>query len=368
MVDTVNPVNLGQKNNAGDTRALFVKHFLTEALRTFHTECVTYGRHWVKTIQNGDTAHFPVVGIASGGYHTKGTRLEGRNTEFGRRTLVVDDTLISDAFVANIDKLMSNRDETAEIAQEQGKFLAEQMDRTILQLKALAARVDVPTIAQRGDKGAGKVFTDANYKTDGGALVQGLFDAGVELSRKGVRKQETCAFLSPLQISRIVLNKDAINRDYNGAIAGFNGSIAEGSVGKVNGIEIIETNHMPEFDLSTDLAIQAAAASGSDARFYEPSLIRAKYRGDFSGTAAIITHKQAVGSVVLKDMTMKYAEIPDRDGWLIFSKYIMGHGILRPECAVELNTATPLLASQGSVNTGSGVAYPNPTNGHFGAV
>jgi hypothetical protein len=46
-----------------------------------------------------------------------------------------------------------------------------------------------------------------------------------------------------------------------------------------------------------------------------------------------------VGTVKLMDLGVEMAYDIRRQGTLIVGKYAMGHGILRPECAVEIKTA-----------------------------
>jgi len=48
--------------------------------------------------------------------------------------------------------------------------------------------------------------------------------------------------------------------------------------------------------------------------------------------------KEAVGTVKLLDLAMESEYDIRRQGTLMVAKYAMGHGILRPECAIELAT------------------------------
>lgn len=48
----------------------------------------------------------------------------------------------------------------------------------------------------------------------------------------------------------------------------------------------------------------------------------------------------AVGTVKLLDLAVEGEYQINRQGTLIVAKYAMGHGILRPECAIELSKAT----------------------------
>ena len=50
-------------------------------------------------------------------------------------------------------------------------------------------------------------------------------------------------------------------------------------------------------------------------------------------------HKGAVGTVKLMDLSTEAAYDIRRQGHLMVAKYAVGHGVLRPESAVELASA-----------------------------
>jgi hypothetical protein len=64
-----------------------------------------------------------------------------------------------------------------------------------------------------------------------------------------------------------------------------------------------------------------------------------KYQGDFTKTAGVIFQKGAAGTVKLLDVALESEYMVSRQGTLIVAKYAVGHGELRPECAIELATA-----------------------------
>ena len=49
-----------------------------------------------------------------------------------------------------------------------------------------------------------------------------------------------------------------------------------------------------------------------------------------------VGHSAAVGTVKLLDLATESEYQIERQGTLFVAKYAMGHGILRPECAIEL--------------------------------
>ncbi len=90
---------------------------------------------------------------------------------------------------------------------------------------------------------------------------------------------------------------------------------------EISGIQIVKSNHVP----STDLSAGADALQNND------------YFDDFQYTIGVVSHKTAVGTVKLLDLAFEMEYDIRRQGTLMVAKYAMGHGILRPECAVELN-------------------------------
>ena len=66
------------------------------------------------------------------------------------------------------------------------------------------------------------------------------------------------------------------------------------------------------------------------------------YHGNFSTTVALVMQKSAIGTVKLMDLAVERTsgdfEIMYQ-GTLMAAKYAMGHGILRPECAVEIKSS-----------------------------
>jgi hypothetical protein len=49
-----------------------------------------------------------------------------------------------------------------------------------------------------------------------------------------------------------------------------------------------------------------------------------------------VFHKQAIGTVKLKDLVLETTYDPRRLGTLMTARMALGHGILRPECAVSI--------------------------------
>jgi hypothetical protein len=302
------PSRLGQVNLAGDDQALFLKVFSGEVLTAFHRQNVFLDRSMVRTISNGKSAQFPATGTVSAAYHTPGTEITGTAIPAAERVIVVDDLLIASAFIANIDEAKNHYDVRSTYSDEVGKALAETMDKNLAQVAVLAARGSATITGGNG----GSALTNAAYATDSTVLAAGLFTAAQTLDEKNVGAERN-VFLRPAQYYLLAQNTTMINQWYGGQ-----GAVSDGTILKVAGIEIVKTNALPNSNVTTGVAA---------------------YQGNFSTTVGLVMHKSAIGTVKLLDLATESDYDIRRQGTLILSKYAVGHGILRPECAVELKTA-----------------------------
>lgn len=301
-------ISLGQDNGAGALDALFLKLFGGEVLAAFEETCVTMDKHLVKTIPHGKSASFPATWKLAASYHTPGAEINGQAVTQSERVITIDDLLIAPWFIANIDEAKNHYDARSIYSVEAGRALANAWDKNVLQVGVLAARAAATVTGADG----GSAITNASYKTDGAVLASGIFSAAQKLDEKSISENDRYAFVKPAQYYLMVQTTALINRDFGGS-----GVYAEGSILKVAGVSIVKANHLPTTNIT----------SGPTA-----------YQGDFSKTAALVMNKAAVGTVKLLDLAHEAAYDIRRQGTLGVSKYAIGHGILRPECSVEVAT------------------------------
>lgn len=312
------PLRIGQVNGAGATDALFLKVFGGEVMTAFETASVTRDKHIVRTIAAGKSAQFPATWKVTAGYHTPGNEILGQTSNTNERVITIDDLLLSSVFIPNVDEAKNHFDYRSIYSNECGIALGTNWDKNILQVGLLAARASATVTGAFG--GTSLTSTGTLYRTSATDLIAGHFGAAQAMDEKDV--PETMAkysFLRPAQYYLLASSPNTLltNVDYNGGRP--NGSFAEAKVVQVGGITLIKTNNLPITVIST----------GPTA-----------YQGDFSKTAALIMTPAAVGTVKLMDLQTEMQYDIRRQGHLIVAKYLMGHGILRPECAVELKTTT----------------------------
>lgn len=310
--------DIGKVNNAGTADALFLKVFSGEVLSSFEQATVTADKHMVRTIANGKSAQFPVMGRSSASYHTPGNEIVGTTLNHNEKVITINDLLISHHFIANIQEAKNHYDVRSVYSQEMGRALAFQMDKHVLQTMVQAAAAS----ANVGDSGyaAGTIITDADADTNATSLISSIFTAAENLDDAYVPSEGRFCFLKPAQYYLLANATNAVNVDFSGR-----GSIADGTIPQLAGINLIKTSHLPTSNV-TGTGVDAGGAGGAQVV-------------DASNTVAIIAHTSAVGTVKLMDLAVESEYDIRRQGTLMVAKYAMGHGVLRPEAAVQIQTA-----------------------------
>jgi hypothetical protein len=313
-----NVSEIGKVNNAGTADALFLKVFAGEVLTSFEQTTVTADKHMIRTIANGKSAQFPVMGRSEAAYHTPGNEITGTDINHNEKVITINDLLISSHFIANIDEAKNHYDVRSVYSQEMGRALAFQMDKHVLQtmLQAAAASANV------ADSGyaSGTIITSANSGTAAADLIAALYDAAEALDDAYVPSEGRFAFLKPEQYYLLANASNAINVDFSGQ-----GSIATGQVPQLAGLNLIKTSHLPTANI-TGTGVDAGGSGSAQAV-------------DASNTTALVAHTSSVGTVKLMDLAVESDYDIRRQGTLMVAKYAMGHGVLRPEAAVQIQSA-----------------------------
>lgn len=311
-----NVARIGQINQTGDVTALFLKVFAGEVLTAFDAENLALSRTQTRSISSGKSAQFPRSGLIGANYHTPGTEITGTKLNQAEVVINIDDLLISHGFIANIDEAMNHYDVRSIYSTEIGRALAKQMDYHILQTGVLGARSANVVTGLPG----GSVITlaAAGDEADGLKLAKALFSAAQLLDEKNVPMDGRTVYLRPAQYYALAQSTVVINKDWGGA-----GAYSDGKVLRVAGIEILKTNNLPNSVVANG-TVQAGTAN--------------RYAGDFAKTVGLVMHSSAVGTVKLLDLGMETQYDVRRQGTLMVAKFACGHGVLRPEAAIELKS------------------------------
>ena len=148
-----------------------------------------------------------------------------------------------------------------------------------------------------------------------------LFTAAQTLDEKDVPEEDRHVIVKPAQYYMLVQDTTLLNKDWGGT-----GSLATANLPMIANMQIHKSNNLPN---GTNITTKVDGENNS-------------YIGDFTDSVALVMNRQAVGTVKLFDLA---TEMSGKDfhimyqGDLIVAKYAMGHGILRPDCAVEISKA-----------------------------
>jgi hypothetical protein len=323
MVASV-PSRVGQINGAGDVDALFLKVFGGEVLTAFEQATVMKNRVTLRQIAHGKSAQFPRAGRISAAYHVPGAEITGLSMNHGEITIIIDDLLISHAFLANIDEAKNHYDVRSIYSTEIGRALATQWDRHLFQLGVIAS---MATNVITGLPGGTVITTtfpgapaSANFATNGAHIAAALFLAAQRMDENDVPGTDRVAFFNPAQYYALASTTNNINKDWGGQ-----GAYSDGKVLRIAGFEIVKTTNVPNTDLSAVTDVRAGTGN--------------RYRANFLNFTGLCMHKSALGTVQLMGLGMESEYDIRRQGTLMVAKYAVGHGVLRPEAVVSIKNA-----------------------------
>jgi hypothetical protein len=314
--------------NAYDTKyGTYLKLFSGELFKAYESATVAKGTVQSRSLKNGKSMQFIFTGRMQAAYHTPGEPILGSgDPPVAEKTIVMDDLLISSAFVYDLDETLAHYSLRSEISAKIGHALAEAYDKKIFRTIAKAAREAHPITASPGpEPGGTQIQLGAGNQYNAQALVDGFFEAAAVLDEKNVPQNGRTAVLNPRQYYALVSQVDTniLNRDYGNS----QGNLTSGQgLYEIAGIQIKRSNNLPF------LAGTVNATPGENNA----------YNGDFTNSCGLIYQKDAAGvveaigpqvQVTSGDVSVMY------QGDLIVGRQAMGVGTLNPAAAIEfLNT------------------------------
>jgi len=320
------PVSVGKINASGTEDALFLKVFAGEVLTSFDRASKTGGQEMVRSISSGKSATFPVMGRIDAAYHTAGAEILGSDVKHNEKVITINDLLTSSVFLSNIEEAKNHWDVRSAYSAEIGRALAFVKDKHVLQTIGLASQANANVTDTGYAAGSTVTNTDianATASTSANGFITALFDCAKNLDNNYVPSEGRKCFLTPEMYYKLANATNAINVDFSGR-----GSIAEGKVTKIAGIELVSMPHFVKDDVGTSDVDAGQTATGGTPQ----SVNLTNYEG-------LVSHPSAVGTVKLMDLAVESEYDIRRQGTLMVAKYAMGHGVLRPEAAVGIKEA-----------------------------
>lgn len=197
----------------------------------------------------------------------------------------------------------------------------------------------------------------ASRTARGNLIVENLFKACQALDEKDAPKEGRVCVLSPGAYYDVLTSDRAINTDFNNGTG--NGSYKANSVGSVAGFQLLTSNHLGINSYTSNQTYVGQSNQSAVTRGERPNYINGRdgsdgqaangtydYYQDEQGNTSSIANcfglcftKEAVGTVALKDVSMQMTGSEYKamtQSTMMVASYAVGHGILRPECAVSL--------------------------------
>lgn len=316
---------LGLVNNAGGgswagDNALFLQVYGGEVLTAFRKATVFEALHKVRTISSGKSAAFPIIGLNSASYHTPGNMLIGNQVKHAEAVVKIDDKLVSQAFIADIDEAKNHYDVRSQYTTEMGNALAYTFDKNVAAQIAKAARTATNFNTDLPGGTRIKIVAASKSAITGAQLATALFSAAQTMDENNLPEGDRYCCLAPREYYKLVQTTDVINRDWGGQ-----GAYADGTVLRVAGIQIIKSNHLPTTNRS--------AVTGENNA----------YNADFTDSVALVWNPMAAGTVKLMDLRTEMTGSDVHALWqgtFMVASMALGTSVLRPDCAVEIYTAT----------------------------
>ena len=312
--------------------ATYLKLFSGEVFKAYESSCIAKGTVQNRTLTNGKSMQFIFTGRMTADYHVPGTPILGDgNPPLAEKTIVMDDLLVSSAFVYSLDETLAHYDLRGEISKKIGYALAEAYDKKIFRTIAKAAREAHPVTAAPGPEPGGSIIRlGADNQYNAQSLVDAFFEAAAILDEKNVPREGRFAVLSPRQYYALISQVDSniLNRDFGAT----SGSLTSGQgLYEIAGISIKRSNNLPfMLDGTNSGSVAHVDGEGND------------YTGDFRTHAGLIYQKDAAGVLTAIGPQVQTTGGDIRamyQGDLIIGRLAMGAGTLNPAAAIELQAA-----------------------------
>jgi len=322
----------GVKNNTGLEDQLYLTMFSGEVLNVFRDKNVMMQKSRVMNVGPGKDFQFPKIGQADTAYHVKGQSiLNGTDylsdIEHTDTTIAVDKILLSSIFVDNWDEILKHYETRSEYSYQLGAALARKMDK---QLFALAANHALAAVGSDFDSAINADKTDSQLINKTG--VNGIDTAGMQaledsmvaaaggFAARDVPMDDVTFFIRPDQYYALQKYGALLNTDFGNA---GNGSQANGAIFKGYGFNIEWTNHLPQGAVVSETGGSSAYATSR-------------------GITALAMERGAIGTVMRQSVQTETDYQVERQGTLLVSKLVCGHGVLRPECLATIyDSAVP---------------------------
>ena len=119
-----NPATIGLTQGGANydaKYATYLKLFSGEMIKAYESACIAKGTVQTRTLRNGKSLQFIYTGRMDAAYHTPGTPILGSgDPPVAEKTILMDDLLVSSAFLYDLDETLAHYSLRSEISAKIG--------------------------------------------------------------------------------------------------------------------------------------------------------------------------------------------------------------------------------------------------------
>ncbi|MGL5643175.1 MAG: phage capsid protein [Metamycoplasmataceae bacterium] len=328
-----------------DALALFLKVFGGEVLTAFERQAKTLSKVMVRTIANGKSAQFPVMGRTTARYLKQGESLDTnrKDIKHAEKVISIDGLLATDVLIYDIEDAMNHYDVRSEYSKQMGEALAMATDTA--NYAEMAKLINSRTATDKkneniqglGDSSMVVVGTKSvtTAAKQGELVLQALTVMRAEFTKRYVPAGDRTFFTSPDVYSAILAALMPNAANYSALIDPETGNIRN-----VMGFEVVETPHMTGAKATSGMVDNPTGAFDNTGHIFPATgAVLSSWTAEEAKKATIgadnvcgiAMHRSAIATLKLKDMALERARRPEYQADQIIARYAMGHGGLRPE-------------------------------------
>jgi hypothetical protein len=319
--------------DTSDPTGLFLKVFGGEVYAAFSEKVHTADKHVSRDLSSGKSAQFPKTWKVSASYHSAGVEMLGQDTDETERVISIDGLLVSHIGIYDLDEAMSHFQVRGTYTAELGKALARVFDQNVYR-----------TILATAKQSSSLAGANSTSPFPDGTRLLSADVSGTITATSGDQWWEV---MRGLQV-------DADIADYDGPIhlcvppATFDAAMfAQAGAAAANPFLFADQEHTfsqpggPDRDAmlklrNVSMYMSNLIPQSNDTANAE---VKAKYRGNYSGTLGVAWGNEGIGTVKLIGMGMEQTRDVRRQEDFVVAKMAVGHGPLRNEICWEVANA-----------------------------
>lgn len=337
MADKTFPSRFGTESTEFD---LFLKLYAGEVLTAFGLTNVMRPLLRERTITQGKSAQFPVIGAATAAYHVMGEDLlreTGASAGVSKylsdiptseKVLHIDFPLISTVMIQEFDELLGHFEVRREYARQQGEELARQWDLHLMQVVFNGSEKAATFSSNGGSFGKGGIQIVDAFDTTAATIKSVMQEAAQSLTENDVPDDGNRYFIiDPAAYYKLASDSEVTSADFRGPVPN---SMIEGRVLRYMGFDIFHSNRLAQLRGLGDNTTGAVVTGqrGTD------------YTGDFTDCKALFFHRMGAGTVRRMGIEMQSEYRLEFQAQAMLAKYAVGHGVLHEAACGSVVTTT----------------------------